>query len=266
MRLLGLLKTLLLLGAAGFAAMLLYGYARSHPQDMPWTALDLTQPVGAFTGRKLVGLGEDGARCRALLGRAGVTFDALPPRDGGGQCDYDDGVNFTAGGALGIGYRPARLATSCPVAAALALWEWHVVQPAALEHFGGRVAAIDHFGSYSCRRVYGRADGAWSEHSTADAVDIAGFRLEDGTRLSVLEDWEGAKPNAPSCAKSATAPAACSRPCSPPIITRPIATISISTRPSAARWAGAAVGDGRQQKGSGSAEPPDPFSTSAWLS
>jgi hypothetical protein len=37
--------------------------------------------------------------------------------------------------------------------------------------------------------------GAWSEHSTANAVDIAAFRLEDGTRISVLSDWEaqGAK-------------------------------------------------------------------------
>jgi hypothetical protein len=82
------------------------------------------------------------------------------------------------------------------VAAALALWEWHVVQPAALEHFGRKVAGIDHFGSYSCRRVYGRSEGAWSEHSTANAVDVAGFTLDDGTRISVLNDWDGEGPRA----------------------------------------------------------------------
>jgi hypothetical protein len=81
------------------------------------------------------------------------------------------------------------------VAAALALWEWHVVQPAALRHFGVKAASVEHFGSYSCRRIYGRSEGAWSEHSTANAVDIAGFRLADGRRISVLDDWkdEGAK-------------------------------------------------------------------------
>lgn len=193
MRLLRLLKILMLLAALIFAGLLLYGYARNHPEDMPWTALDLTQPVGAFTGRKLVGLRGDVERCRALLGRAGVEFNALPPRGNGGQCGYDDAVRFTGGGALSIDYRPADLGMSCPVAAALALWEWHVVQPAALRHFGSKVAAIDHFGSYSCRRIYGREDGAWSEHSTASAVDIAGFRLEDGTRISVLGDWEGSE-------------------------------------------------------------------------
>lgn len=193
MRLIPLFKTLLLSGLLLFAGLLLYGYARNHPEDMPWTPLDLTQPVGAFTGRKLTGLTGEAEQCRTLLDRAGVESTALPPRRAGPQCGYDDGIRFASGGSLSIAYRPAGLATSCPVAAALALWDWHVVQPAALEHFGQRVRSIDHFGSYSCRRIYGRAEGAWSEHSTANAVDIAGFRLEDGTRISVLNDWDGSE-------------------------------------------------------------------------
>ena len=90
-----------------------------------------------------------------------------------------------------IGWRPADLGTSCPVAAALALWEWHVVQPAARRHLGAQVAAIDHFGSYSCRRLYGRDEGAWSEHAGANAIDIAGFVLADGRRVRVVADWTG---------------------------------------------------------------------------
>jgi hypothetical protein len=184
------LKRLLLLAAAAFAAALLYGYARSHPEDVPWTALDLTRPVGAFTGRKLTALDGEGERCRALLREAGVRFTPLPPRRAGAQCGYQDAVRFGRGGALEIGWRPADLGTSCPVAAALALWEWHVVQPAALEHLGTKVASVDHFGSYSCRRIYGRSEGTWSEHATANAVDIAGFRLADGRRVSVVGDWD----------------------------------------------------------------------------
>jgi hypothetical protein len=187
--LLRIVKTALLLALLGFGAMLLYGYSRAHPENMPWTELDLAQPIGAFTGRKLAALEREGGSCRALLGRAGVRFTALPPRSGGERCGYSDAVRFTGGGALEIGYRPRDLGTSCPVAAALALWEWHVVQPAAIRHFGSKVAAIDHFGSYSCRRIYGRSEGSWSEHSTANAVDIAAFRLEDGSRISVVGDW-----------------------------------------------------------------------------
>lgn len=121
---------------------------------------------------------------------------ALPPRGQGESCGYEDAVRFRSGGALQIGYAPADLATSCPVAAGLALWEWHVVQPAALEHFGSRVARVEHYGSYSCRRLYGRSEGAWSEHARANAVDIAGFVLADGTRISVLRDWEREGPRA----------------------------------------------------------------------
>ncbi len=180
----------LVLALLAFLAFLGWGYARSHPEDLPWTKLDLAWPVGSFTGRKLAALAGESESCRALLRRAGIRFVALPSR-GGDQCGYDDAVRLSAGGALSIGYRPADLGTSCPVAAGLALWEWHVVQPAALRHFGARVEAVEHYGSYSCRRIYGRSEGAWSEHSSANAVDIAAFRLAGGRRISVVGDWKG---------------------------------------------------------------------------
>ena len=69
-----------MLAALGFGGLLLYGYARNHPEDLPWTEPDLTQPVGAFTGRKLAALGGDADRCRALLGRAGVRFESSAGR------------------------------------------------------------------------------------------------------------------------------------------------------------------------------------------
>lgn len=188
-RLRRILLALILLAGLALGALLLFGHARRHPEDVPWTALDLGRPVGAFTGRKLAGLAGDGALCRALLDRAGIRYTALPARAEGPRCGHRDAVRFLGGGALEIGYRPADLGTSCPVAAALALWEWHVVQPAARRHFGRRVEAIEHFGSYSCRRLYGRASGGWSEHARANAVDIAAFRLEGGRRVSVVGDW-----------------------------------------------------------------------------
>jgi hypothetical protein len=193
MPLLRWIRRLVLLVLLGFAGLLLWGYGRRHPQDMPWTPLDLTQPVGAFTGRKLASV--HGPHCRALLARAGISFTALPPVREDAECGYDDAVRLAPGGAAGIALRPAGLGISCPVAAALSLWEWHVVQPAALARFGRRVTGIDHFGSYSCRRMYGRRNGLWSEHARANALDVAGFRLEDGTRIAVAGDWndKGAK-------------------------------------------------------------------------
>lgn len=188
----GWLAGLTLLATLGFV---LWASARGKPQDLPWTPLDLGQPAGLFTGRKLTALTEDFAQCRALLDRAGVRYTVLPPRHDG-QCGYADGVRFAAGGSRRIGFVPAGLGVACPVAAALSMWEWDVVQPAAQAQFGARVASIDHFGSYNCRRIYGRDAGTWSEHATADAVDIAGFRLTDGTRITVARDWQGDGPKA----------------------------------------------------------------------
>jgi hypothetical protein len=171
--------------------LILWSTLRGRPQDLPWTPLDLGQPIGLMTGRKLNALTQSYPTCRAALERAGVRYTALPPRSGEGQCGYSDGVRFTSGGARRIDFAPAGLGVACPVAAALAIWEWNVVQPAAERHFGTKVTSIDHFGSYSCRRIYGRDAGTWSEHSTADAVDIAGFRLGNGTRITVARDWQG---------------------------------------------------------------------------
>lgn len=171
-------------------ALVAWGVLRGRPQDLTWTPLDLGQPVGLFTGRKLTALTGDAAACRALLTQSGVRFTALPPRRDG-QCGYQDAVRLTSGGARDIALSPVGLGMACPVAAAVAMWEWNVLAAAARRHFDARVTRIDHFGSYSCRRLYGRDAGAWSEHATADAIDIAGFRLSDGTRISVARDWSG---------------------------------------------------------------------------
>ncbi|WP_343228306.1 extensin family protein [Sphingomonas yunnanensis] len=180
---------LLLLAAAGLTA---WGYLRERPQDLPWAPLDLGQPIGLFTGRKLAGLADDPARCAALLDQAGVRFATVPARrPAESQCGYDSAVRLDRGGARRIALAPATVAVACPVAAALAMWEWDVVAPAAQRHFGAKVGRIEHLGSYSCRRMYGRSSGGWSEHATANALDVAAFRLDDGTRISVLRDWRG---------------------------------------------------------------------------
>ena len=186
-----ILLLLLPLAALVLGLLALRDYARRFPQDLPWTALDLRHPVGAFTGRKLAGLAGDPGRCRALLAQAGAAFTALPDRPESARCGLRDAVRF---GAREIGYRPADVGFACPVAAALLVWEREVVQVAAQRHFGRRVSGIDHFGAYSCRRIYGRREGAWSEHARANAFDVAGFRLADGTRIWVVGDWQDPGP------------------------------------------------------------------------
>ena len=77
----------------------------------------------------------------------------------------------------------------CPMVAALDTWIAEVVQPVAQARFGQPVAQIDTMGSYSCRAMNGQAGGHISEHAFGNALDVAGFRLADGRRITVVHDW-----------------------------------------------------------------------------
>lgn len=169
-------------------------YIRRHPQDVPWIALSLDHPIGIFTLRKLASLANEPARCRALLSQAGAADRPMPPRRDEADCGYDDGM-LLAPAAGEAAFRPGGVIASCPVAAAWFLFDRDVLQPAAMRHFGSRVAEVRNAGSYSCRRLYGRAEGAYSLHASADAIDILGFRLANGIEISVRRDWRdpGAK-------------------------------------------------------------------------
>lgn len=163
---------------------------REEPERFPWTPLSLSDPIGAYTGRKLSALVGEPARCEALLGASNSGDRVVAARRGSdAACGYDVAFELRPADSAALRFAPAGLVTACPVAAALLLWERDVVQPAAERHFGERVARVDHFGSYACRRLYGRSEGAFSEHATANAVDIAGFSLSSGRRISVLGDW-----------------------------------------------------------------------------
>ena len=73
------------------------------------------------------------------------------------------------------------------------MWTREAVQPAARQVFGSPVVRLESFGSYSCRNIKGRPQmaGTRSEHATANAVDISGFVLADGRRITVENGWDG---------------------------------------------------------------------------
>lgn len=156
-----------------------------HPEHNPWAPLDLDHPKGWATERKLLALRSDVPACRAVLERSEVDYAVLDPI-GQGACRREDRTQLSS-----YPLSPDTPATTCPVAVAMELWKRDTLDPVAREIFGSKVEGIEHLGAYSCRRMYGRDEGPWSEHATANAIDIAGFVLEDGTRISVLADWPG---------------------------------------------------------------------------
>ena len=177
-----MLLWLLLLAAAFVGGR---GWLAEHPEHDPWAPLDLSDPPGWATQRKLAALRDDPAACRAVLERSGVAFAALPAA-GEGQCRREDRTVLAE-----APLSPSPPAATCAVGAAFELWLREGVQPAAEELLGSPVARLEHFGTYSCRRLYGRDSGPWSEHATGNAIDIGAFVLEDGRRISLAREWDG---------------------------------------------------------------------------
>ena len=83
---------------------------------------------------------------------------------------------------------------ACPIVSALDRWVAEGVQPAALHWFGSPVVEIKQISGYSCRGMVGAGTSRISEHAFGNALDIAGFTLADGRKISVRDHWRGGTP------------------------------------------------------------------------
>jgi len=155
------------------------------PEWSPWVALDVNAPPNLLTRYKLSRLSGNGELCTRVLADAAMIYTPLPDEATGTACGLFDAVTI-ARTTSEVG---PPFSLTCRAAVSLALWEKHVLMPAAQRHFASSVQRIEHFGSYACRNVYGRPDATRSRHATAEAFDVAGFVLADGRRIRVLGDW-----------------------------------------------------------------------------
>lgn len=180
------LVSMLLLSILGVCAYGIYSGRIDIPEEWnPWAPLRIEAPLNWLTRIKLARLSNDRALCLSALAGARMRYEPLPDRDAGQGCGFDNVVRIEST-SLKVG---EPFALSCRSAVALALWEQHVVHPAARLRFAEPVVRIEHFGSYACRNLYGRKDAPLSRHATADALDIAAFVLASGRRIRVDREW-----------------------------------------------------------------------------
>lgn len=184
-------RRLLLLAIVTIAGFAGWTWLQTHPQDNPWAPLNIGDPIGMATARKLAALRDDPQECLAVLSRSNVAHNVLEPI-GEGPCTLSDRTQLT-----GFPLSPNTPATTCPVAAALEMWRRKSVEPAAREIFGSELVRMEHLGVYNCRRMRGSgAGGGWSQHATANAIDISAFVLADGRRVTLLDGWDGSSDQA----------------------------------------------------------------------
>ncbi len=170
--------------AFGIAHDIRIGRIPVAPEWNPWTPLDLSLRETRIQNWKINRARNDPVQCRAALSQV-AHASALPDFAPSPTCSIKGGVILAGLGAA----RLDPLKTRCALAMDLYLWEQNSVRPAAREILGADLRRIEHFGSYSCRKIAGSR--RWSKHARAEAIDIAGFRLANGRHITLLRGWNG---------------------------------------------------------------------------
>lgn len=161
--------------------------ARRLPHVSDFWPLDLAEPGGWLLDRQIADLRGEPALCRGILQPPHIVAKAVADASPQEGCGWTAAVEITKAAGARLKANPL----TCEMAAAMAMWMEHAVQPAAEEVLGARVTAVDHLGTYSCRNIRGSPAFAKhrSEHASANALDVGGFRFADGKRVTVLADW-----------------------------------------------------------------------------
>lgn len=171
----------------GAAAGFRFGLIPARYSPLP--RLSLAAPGGMLVDWQIAELRHEPQLCREVLAGPVVEASSIPDSPIKNGCGWENAFRLSRAGGARIGVDKV----TCEVAAAFALWVEYVVQPAAQQSFGAKVASIGNFGTYSCRNIIGNAK--WSafksEHATANAIDINSFTLTDGRTITVEKNWKG---------------------------------------------------------------------------
>ncbi len=165
--------------AAGLAALapLIAGCASPRPA-LPRATL---APALALSGEQ----------CLADLDARGVTYRLAAVPVSTGPCSVENPVQVSS--AEAPWNQPAVM--TCGLADRVDRFLVEAAEPLARRYLATDILRVDNFGAYSCRPIAGMA-GRWSEHAAGRAIDVSGFVMKDGERVSVEQDWRTAGPRA----------------------------------------------------------------------
>ncbi len=144
------------------------------------------RPTNRPAGITLAALAQADERRRgSVCGDPGLQGATIGRVAGPGACGIEGAVEVRSVAGIALS-SPARI--DCRTAEAFLRWVEAAARPQ-FANVGGGLAQIDLMGTYSCRTRNNRIGARLSEHSFGHAIDIGGFRMRDGTRVTVLRDW-----------------------------------------------------------------------------
>lgn len=178
---------ILLLIAVGVAVQ--KGIIEIPRQWAPWAPLHVDDPITPITQLKIKRLSDNREACLAALDTVPdgeLSYTPLADYAPTANCPLTNIVRMQSSS---VRFNQSFVAT-CPLALAWVMYERHELQPAAQAIMGSPVGQVDHVGSFACRNIYHRENARRSEHATAEALDVIGFRFENGQRITLINNWD----------------------------------------------------------------------------
>lgn len=121
----------------------------------------------------------------SVCGMPSIKGEAIGEVEGIGACGIEEAVMVREIGGITLS-QSAKL--ECHTARALNHWIQTGMKPI-VGGIGGGVQSLKVASHYACRTRNSQRGARLSEHAKGRAIDIAAFRLQDGSEISVLEHW-----------------------------------------------------------------------------
>jgi hypothetical protein len=140
--------------------------------------------------RAILRLGQERDRLRrrgAVCGDLDIQGEVVGRVAGDGVCGVENAVRIRAVSGVDLNQGAVM---DCPTAKALKTWVDETARPA-VGSKGGGLARLQVAAHYVCRTRNNKPGARISEHGKGRAIDISGYKLRDGTFVTVLEGWRG---------------------------------------------------------------------------
>jgi hypothetical protein len=125
----------------------------------------------------------------SVCGVRSIRGKAVSRINGKGRCGIANPVKITEVAGVSL---TREVTVNCTTAKRLDDWVSKSAKPL-IGRKGGGLVAVQVIGGYSCRTRNSKRGAKLSEHAIGNAVDIAGFKLKNGTIYSVKKNWRSGK-------------------------------------------------------------------------
>ena len=141
-----------------------------------------------FMGCSMISGGKDRVQISSkgsVCGVSAIKGEVVGQVGGKGSCGIENAVRVSSVGGITLSQSSLM---NCKTAQALNGWVTQSAIPTVGKR-GGGLTSMRVVAHYACRTRNNKRGARLSEHAKGNAIDIAGFGLDNGKEITVLTDW-----------------------------------------------------------------------------